>query len=623
MGERGQRLGDPDHVLEGVDALIDVADVRLAAGGLDPQRDRAAARVPDHAAGGLGGEHRDRLGVDQAGFAEVSRPGDAARLLVADEVQHDPAVAQQRELASRQGAVEHAHQAALHVGGAASADPALAPLRAKLRRSLRRDDVEVAVEVDRARPVADGAAHDAGILQLADRRHLDQLRRQTELPQRLVQRASAAAEPATRRVLGVDRHELLQQRGHLIGPRLQPGLHLSGTVAHGGHVAHYGVAHGIEPFRLAVAEAELEDLRRAAERNPLAGARDRPRSQGVALAELQALVRYWADGYDWRALEARLNAAPQFRTTIDGLGIHFLHARSPHPDALPLVLTHGWPGSVVEFLDVLGPLTDPPARLSRLRVVARPCPAMRWSDKPAERRLGRRAHRPRVGAADGPAGYDRYGAQGSDWGTSVSASLGQQDPEHVAGIHLMPPLAPPDPATSRSHRPEQAALDAMAAARRRRRLLDRASHAAADDRLLAGRLPRRPGRVDHREAHAAGPTRASDSRGRDARQPDALLASRARAHRPPACTGRASATSRAGWKDRSSRPTSSTPRRAARSSRTSFSAPAGAGRATLPRHPLLERARPRRPLRRLRAARALRRRGARLLRAGPLMFGDD
>ena len=224
----------------------------------------------------------------------------------------------------------------------------------------------------------------------------------------------------------------------------------------------------IRPFHLHVPESELNALRerlrrtRWPEREPVDDD-----SQGVRLAELQALCDYWADGYDWRIVEARLNAAPQFRTRIDGLGIHFLHARSPHPDALGLVITHGWPGSVVEFLDVLGPLTDPPAHggdaADAFDVVCPSLPGYAWSDKPQETGWGVERIARAWAELMRRLGYARYGAQGSDWGTSISASLAQQDAEHVAGIHLTPPLAPPDPATAgdRTER-EQAALDDMA-----------------------------------------------------------------------------------------------------------------------------------------------------------------
>jgi epoxide hydrolase len=208
----------------------------------------------------------------------------------------------------------------------------------------------------------------------------------------------------------------------------------------------------VTPFRIDVPEDELRDLRERLGRTRWPEAETvGDWSQGVPLAWLRELCEYWADGYDWRATEARLNAVPQFRTEIDGLGIHFLHVRSPHPDALPLVLTHGWPGSVVEFLKVLGPLADPVAHggdaADAFHVVCPSLPGYGFSDKPA--RPGWNVQR--VAAAwavlMGRLGYRRYGAQGGDWGTSVSASIGQQDPGHVAGIHLTPPLAPPDPAT--------------------------------------------------------------------------------------------------------------------------------------------------------------------------------
>jgi pimeloyl-ACP methyl ester carboxylesterase len=208
----------------------------------------------------------------------------------------------------------------------------------------------------------------------------------------------------------------------------------------------------VTPFRIEVPEAELRDLRDRLRRTrwPERETVD-DWSQGVPLDYLQELCAYWADGYDWRATESRLNALPQFRTSIDGVGIHFLHARSPHPDALPLVLTHGWPGSIVEFLKVLGPLSDPPAHAGdpadAFHIVCPSLPGYAFSDKPARSGWGIE----RISAAWAVLmrrlGYDRYGAQGSDWGTSVSTSLAQQDPDHVVGIHLTPPLAPPDPAT--------------------------------------------------------------------------------------------------------------------------------------------------------------------------------
>jgi epoxide hydrolase len=212
----------------------------------------------------------------------------------------------------------------------------------------------------------------------------------------------------------------------------------------------------IEPFSLGVPEAELEDLRARlrATRWPDA---ETDRSQGFPLAELRALCEHWAGGYDWRRTEQRLNAIGQFRTTIDGLRIHFLHARSPRADAFPLILTHGWPGSVIEFLDVLGPLTE-----AGFHCVVPSLPGYGWSDKPREPGWGVERIARAWAELMARLGYERYGAEGSDWGTSVSASLGRQDREHVAGIHLMPPLAPPDPATfSDLTASERGALDAL------------------------------------------------------------------------------------------------------------------------------------------------------------------
>ena len=223
----------------------------------------------------------------------------------------------------------------------------------------------------------------------------------------------------------------------------------------------------MESFRIEVPDAELDDLRerlnavRWPERETV-----RDWSQGVPLEYMRELCAYWAAGYDWRATEARLNALPQFRAEIDGLGIHFIHVRSPHPDALPLVMTHGWPGSIVEFIKVIGPLSDPSAyggdRDDAFHVVSPSLPGYGFSDKP--QRPGWGVERIAAAWAELMArlGYERYGAQGSDWGTSISACIGQRDGDHVAGIHLAPPLAPPDPATFDDLTDaEQAALDSL------------------------------------------------------------------------------------------------------------------------------------------------------------------
>jgi epoxide hydrolase len=205
-------------------------------------------------------------------------------------------------------------------------------------------------------------------------------------------------------------------------------------------------------FRVEIPEAELRDLRERLARTRWPEQETvEDWSQGVPRTYLMDLCKYWGETYDWRATEARLNALPQFRTVIDDLGIHFLHVRSPHADALPLAITHGWPGSIVEFLKVIGPLTDPTAHGGSagdaFHVVCPSLPGYGFSDKPTVPGWGVERIAAAWSVLMARLGYERYGAQGSDWGTSISASLGQQDAAHVAGIHLTPPLAPPDPET--------------------------------------------------------------------------------------------------------------------------------------------------------------------------------
>jgi epoxide hydrolase len=223
----------------------------------------------------------------------------------------------------------------------------------------------------------------------------------------------------------------------------------------------------VEPFRIAVPDEVLDDLRarlrqtRWPEREPVDGW-----DQGIPLAYVQDVCRYWADGYDWRAREAALNRFDQYRTTIDGLGIHFVHVRSPQPDALPLVITHGWPGSIVEFHKVIEPLTDPAAHggdpADAFHVVCPALPGYGFSDKPAA--TGWNTQRVATAWAELMArlGYDRYGAQGGDWGASVTTAIGQQDAEHLAGIHLNMPLAGPGRSRPEQPTPEEArALEAQ------------------------------------------------------------------------------------------------------------------------------------------------------------------
>ena len=197
----------------------------------------------------------------------------------------------------------------------------------------------------------------------------------------------------------------------------------------------------VEPFSVDVPSAAIDDLHERLRRTRWADpAPVQDWSQGVPVSYLQDLCHYWLESYDWPARQARFNTFPQFKTTIDDVGIHFIHVRSPHADALPLVLTHGWPGSVVEFLDVIGPLTDPTAHggdaADAFHVVVPSLPGYAFSDKPAATGWGVQKTADAWAALMARLGYDRYGAQGGDWGSMVTTCIGQQDPDHVAGIHI-------------------------------------------------------------------------------------------------------------------------------------------------------------------------------------------
>ena len=197
----------------------------------------------------------------------------------------------------------------------------------------------------------------------------------------------------------------------------------------------------IRPFEVHMPEEDLADLRRrvAAVRLPSKELVD-DRSQGVQLATIQELARYWTTGYDWRACEARLNALPQFTTEIDGVDIHFIHVKSRHENALPLIMTHGWPGSVIELLETVGPLTDPAAHGGSagdaFDLVLPSIPGYGFSAEPAE--IG--WHSGRVAQAWPELmhrlGYTRYVAQGGDQGAAVTDAMGRQSPEGLAGIHM-------------------------------------------------------------------------------------------------------------------------------------------------------------------------------------------
>jgi pimeloyl-ACP methyl ester carboxylesterase len=225
----------------------------------------------------------------------------------------------------------------------------------------------------------------------------------------------------------------------------------------------------IRPFTVHIPDEELAELRHriAATRWPtkeLVG----DRSQGVQLATLQALARHWATEYDWRNCESRLNALPQFKTEIDGVDIHFIHVKSPHEHALPLIITHGWPGSVIELLEVVEPLTDPTTHGGRAEdafdLVLPSLPGYGFSDEPAE--LGWNTGRMAGAWAQlmRRLGYTRYVAQGGDVGAAVTDQMGRQAPEGLLAIHmnlLLAGLAGGYPSESPSEE-ERAALDAIA-----------------------------------------------------------------------------------------------------------------------------------------------------------------
>ena len=245
------------------------------------------------------------------------------------------------------------------------------------------------------------------------------------------------------------------------------------------HPALPATSDTIRPFRIDIPEADIVELRQRVQATRWSDRETvKDQSQGIPLAKIKPLIEYWGSGYDWRKAEAKLNALPQFVTEIDGLDIHFIHVRSKHRNALPVIITHGWPGSVFENLKVIGPLTDPTAYGGRAEdafdVVIPSMPGYGFSGKPTGTGWGPDHIAQLWAQLMQRLGYTSYVAQGGDWGSPVSSALARQGPEGLLGIHINLPATVPGeiaaivavggPPPAGLSEMERAAFDAISAA---------------------------------------------------------------------------------------------------------------------------------------------------------------
>ena len=223
----------------------------------------------------------------------------------------------------------------------------------------------------------------------------------------------------------------------------------------------------IVPFNISVTEDQIRDLHDRLDRVRWPDKETvHDWSQGVPLETMRALADYWRHDYDWRRCEARLNALPQFKTTLDGLGVYFLHVRSSNPNALPMLLTHGWPGSVLEFLKVIERLTEPQTfggdANDAFHLVIPALPGYGFSDKPTQTGWGLTRIAANWHALMQRLGYDEYVAQGGDWGSAVTHTLARQKPKGLKAIHTNLPVVMPPPPYDNLTPDEAAMLGAMA-----------------------------------------------------------------------------------------------------------------------------------------------------------------